>query len=69
MEVDELIKSETKLENILTFDYKVVKGTTTENFSKIVECDPGELTEIKIEYWILKGEELKLEIEKHLEQK
>jgi hypothetical protein len=47
---DAQIGGETELENILTIEYQVTTDEGTETFSKTVECLPGGMTEIEIEY-------------------
>jgi hypothetical protein len=50
VDVDEFIESYTRIENILTINYEVITDTVTQEFSRIIECSPGEITEVLIEY-------------------
>ena len=48
--VDEIIERSTKLENVITINYEVITDSLTQEFSKIIECSPGDTTEVLIEY-------------------
>ncbi|MDG2450354.1 MAG: hypothetical protein P8M34_11970 [Saprospiraceae bacterium] len=47
---DQQLSGETYWENTITIEYQVTTEDGTESFTKKVECTPGGMTEIKIEY-------------------
>ena len=47
---DTLIQGHTLRENVLTIEYNVSTDSGTKHFTRTVECIPGGITDITIEY-------------------